>query len=341
MRQIDLDTIRSRYDKLISIRKHPNADLYVLNYTPKCQYERHWDGVTMQCRGLIVTGDGTIVGQPFPKFFNIGEVPETQPENLPSLPFRVFEKVDGSLGISYWLDGKLHLATRGSFDSEQALRGTEMLSKLPVNLVSDHWTLLFEIVYSENKSVIQYDFDGLVLLAIYDYVTGKELPNSHVHQMARKLKVRTPKEYPFYDLRDVAASAKVLDSNTEGFVIRFQNGLRVKLKGEAYLQLHRIVWQLSEKRIAESLRDGTYTEFLVTVPEELRPQVEEMAQPLIDAIDTYRQRATELFAKAPKDSRKEFALWVMSNATDVRPAMFMLYDRKEVNWAELALKEKR
>lgn len=27
----------------LKFQKHPEADLWIYNYTPKCQYERHWN----------------------------------------------------------------------------------------------------------------------------------------------------------------------------------------------------------------------------------------------------------------------------------------------------------
>jgi len=108
--------------KYVSVVKHPEFDLWILNYTAACQYDRAWDPITLTTRGLILNKQGYIVARPFSKFFNLGEQPETQLERLPNLPFSVFEKVDGSLGILYrGPDSKLRIATRGSFTSTQAL----------------------------------------------------------------------------------------------------------------------------------------------------------------------------------------------------------------------------
>jgi hypothetical protein len=49
-----------------------------------------------------------IVATPFPKFFNAGEHNGT----IPALPFEVFEKVDGSLGILYHFDGAWGASTK-------------------------------------------------------------------------------------------------------------------------------------------------------------------------------------------------------------------------------------
>lgn len=35
------------------------------NYTAKAQYDKLWNEVTLQCRGLILDGDGNVVARPF------------------------------------------------------------------------------------------------------------------------------------------------------------------------------------------------------------------------------------------------------------------------------------
>ena len=95
-------------DSLVSIRKHPEAELYSVNYTQKVQYDRLWDEITTQTRGLIIDSEGNVVAKPFRKFFNFEE---HQPDEIPQLPFEVFEKVDGSLGILFWLNDKPFIGT--------------------------------------------------------------------------------------------------------------------------------------------------------------------------------------------------------------------------------------
>ena len=58
----------------VNVNKHPTHDLFIYNYSPKAQYERVWNEVTMMCRGLILDADYNIVARPFKKFFNLGEM---------------------------------------------------------------------------------------------------------------------------------------------------------------------------------------------------------------------------------------------------------------------------
>lgn len=144
----------------ITCREHPrDSDLKIYNYSKKAQIEQRWNDATRKCRGLIVqrTPWGVeILAKPWLKFFNCGEHPEGT-FNL-DMPVWAVDKIDGSLGIAYPGPQGWAIATRGSFTSEQAIEGTKMLREridegfLPVGGV----TYLFEIVYPENRIVLDY-----------------------------------------------------------------------------------------------------------------------------------------------------------------------------------------
>jgi len=155
---IDIAAFREREAQgLITARAHPSEDLIIWNYTPQCQYAGAWDEVTLQARGLITKSDGTIVARAFRKFFNY----EQHHGDLPLEPFKVTEKLDGSLGILFFINDTPQIATRGSFTSDQALRATKILHErykdfFPHLLATSHYTYLFEIVYPGNRVVVDY-----------------------------------------------------------------------------------------------------------------------------------------------------------------------------------------
>src|SRR3972149_3073306 len=117
------DLVQQKY---LSVQKHDKVDLLIWNYTPKAQFSRYWTDETMMARGLITDLEGNVIARPFRKFFNYSEH-TGEDSKLPSLPmetFEVFDKLDGSLGILYWRGETPYIATRGSFSSDQAIRGT-------------------------------------------------------------------------------------------------------------------------------------------------------------------------------------------------------------------------
>ena len=70
--------------------------MWIWNYSVSVQYERLWDEITVQCRGLVTNSKGEIVARPFTKFFNYEEL---TPEEIPNEYFDVYEKMDVKNGI--------------------------------------------------------------------------------------------------------------------------------------------------------------------------------------------------------------------------------------------------
>ena len=125
-------------------------------YTDKCAYEKAWDKYTLEARGLMFDSlTGEIIARPFSKFFNLGEMEATLLQNLPQEAYEVFDKLDGSMGVMYPYEGRLNIATLGSFESPQSQVATQILQeRYEANIVKHvhpYLTLLFEIVYPENR----------------------------------------------------------------------------------------------------------------------------------------------------------------------------------------------
>lgn len=126
----------------IEYQDHPSLPLRIYNYSRNCQFEDYWDNLTLMCRGLVLDHDGNIIARPFRKFFNLEESKHT-----PTTDFEVYEKMDGSCIILFNYGNEWILATRGSFTSDQAIRGKEMLNKYPTEKLDKNKTYLFEIIY--------------------------------------------------------------------------------------------------------------------------------------------------------------------------------------------------
>lgn len=248
-------------EEYVMVQKHPTAELYIYNYSRKAQFESIWNEITLLTRGLILDKDMNIVARPFDKFFNLEQ---HKPEEIPVLPFRVFEKMDGSLGILYWLDDKPYIASRGSFDSDQARHANKLLYDKYTHTfdkITKGVTYLFEIIYPSNRIVVDYgDKDDLVLLAMIDNATGKDV---ELHDIGFEL----VKEYD--GVNDWSQLRAVQESNKEGFIVRFSNGFRIKMKFEEYCRLHSIVTNISNIVVWEYLRDGkSFDELLERTPDE-------------------------------------------------------------------------
>lgn len=248
-------------EEYVIVQKHPDAELYIYNYSRKCQFEKAWNEITLLTRGLILDSEMNIVARAFKKFFTLEQ---HQPEDIPNLPFDVYDKMDGSLGILYWLRGMPYIASKGSFQSDQAnhankvfySRYSDTFDKLNKNA-----TYLFEIIYPENRIVVDYKgMDDLVLLGILDNATGDDLPLEYIG---------FPVVKKYDGVKDWTTLRDDNDKIKEGYIIRFSNGFRIKLKYEEYCRLHSIVTNVSNVSVWETLSQGkSFEELLDKTPDE-------------------------------------------------------------------------
>jgi len=259
-------------DGLLHKQTHPTLDLTIWNYSPKVQYERLWDDITMQCRGLVTNSEGKIIARPFKKFFNYEE---HKPEEIPNEYFEVYEKMDGSLGILFNYNGEWILSTRGSFTSEQSIKGRQLLEKYDYNRLHTDYTYLFEIIYPENRIVCVYDFEDLVLLGMVHTESGNEVnirntnnEDIRLNNMIDNLGFKVVTLYKTWG-EGFDLLKEEISKDKEGYVIRFKNGFRMKIKGDEYVRLHRILTNISNRDIWEYLKDGKpMDEILDKVPDE-------------------------------------------------------------------------
>jgi RNA ligase len=290
---------------LITRRVHPTEPLAIYDYTPRASYSGTWTAETRLCRGLIADFDGEIVARPFAKFFGLGEEPFPLDR-----PFEVLEKMDGSLGILYRTTNGPAISTRGTFDSDQARWATaHWRATYGDVVVPDGVTYLFEIIYPDNRIVVDYGgFAGLVLLAVIDTTTGADLP--------------VPTDWggpvvPRHDgISHVDAVRRLLEKagpNREGFVMRFsapagQPSLRVKAKFADYQRLHRIVTGSSAKTIWAHLAAGESLDALVDrVPDDFARWVQATAARLNGAYAAIERECRAALAKRPDADRRTVA----------------------------------
>lgn len=314
--------------------RHPTLPFTIYNYTERAQYQRVWTPETRGCRGLILDDDATIVARPWDKFFGLNEMPETRLEALPDGPIEVTVKEDGSLGILYRTPDGYAIATRGSFTGKQAVWATEYLqANYDLAGLPDEITLLFEIIYPENRVVLDYGGrEALILLGARRF-DGYDLPRAEVAPFAARYGFPLVPEVTAHGLEDLLEQASIV-KGVEGWVLRFPNGLRVKLKTEDYVTLHRVIFGLTPERVREALL-ADWTAFLTQIPEELRPEVEAQARQITDAVEAMETRVLAAFAAtqaavAGDPSRKAFALHVMAHYPEERPYLFKLLDGRPI-----------
>lgn len=331
---IDITLFNSYVDrKLVSRREHPEGGLYIWNYTPVAQFSRTWDDVTMQARGLITDLQGNVISRPFRKFFNYSEHDNPELSPIPvGQDYQVFDKMDGSLGIMYPIAGSFRIATRGSFESEQAIWATQLLQRRYGAFVPEAGlTYLFEIIYPQNRIVVDYEGqEDLILLDVLDTATGKSVPIGDVP-------FNTVERFEGLTLDKLAKTER---PNKEGYVVKFANELRIKVKHEDYVRLHRLLTQVSSKSIWELLKNGQdFDELIENVPDEFFSWVKQTADDLKMKHSGLIVTAHQSYEKV-KDlpTRKEMAQALTSVDPVTRAMTFALLDGKEAQAGDIAWK---
>lgn len=333
------DMLLERY---VHVQSHPSLPLNILNYTPAAQYAQKWNEVTTKCRGLIYDADTEeVIARGFDKFFNWDDSSQPYP---PSGPVLRSPKMDGSLGILYKLENAelskatgWSVATRGSFTSDQARMATAMLwrahdaNELDLNDLREEKSYLVEIIYPENRIVVDYgDQRRLVLLDVLDTETGKSDLDEfeRVYWLDKVERTYFPKGFSDQFVHDIP-------EGEEGFVVYWPGkNYRVKMKAAEYLELHRMIFSLSERSIWEALgNDQTIEEICVRLPDEFHAWVQRVAADLIEKRDRICSEARREFTSILHEvydpwDRKAFAQ--RATGSPNRAYLFMLYDGKDI-----------
>ncbi|CAM1340013.1 RNA ligase [Tenacibaculum amylolyticum] len=237
-----------------TLEKHPNADLQIYGYStgPLASKNLRWNPVTRQMRGLITNSKGEIKARSFEKFFTFikytspstVQLSDGQLAKLPNLPYKVYEKLDGSLAVLYWIDDTPYLATQRSFTSLKAQKATEILHQKyshTFDKLKKDRTYIFEAIYPESKVLIDYgQEEKLILLGVLDNKTGKDHPLEDIgFPIAKEWTQEVSNLKSFDEL------VSLNSENKEGLVIVYENGFRVKIKfpwyKEAHLMINKII----------------------------------------------------------------------------------------------------
>jgi RNA ligase len=292
--------------------------LYI--YSNKCVYDGGWDAFSLMARGLILApADKRVVATPFVKFFNAGE----RNGAIPDLPFETYEKLDGSLAIIHHHAGRWRAATKGAFDSDQARWTEARLAAQDTAALVPGVTYLAETIYPENVIVVRYDESALVLLAAYAE-DGSEIGFDELRATADALGWRTPRRHRYDSIADLIADASRLPATEEGFVLRFSDGSRLKLKGAEYRRIHAMISRCTPLGVWESIAAGDDMQAIRReLPEEFWGDFDRIVGLLLGQAAALEARIAAAAAKVAHMSDKELGLALNTAvAPDMRPYLF-------------------
>jgi RNA ligase len=304
---------------MVLVRQDADTGRSLWCYTTRCVYESGWDAFSLLARGLVLhEGAQQVVATPFPKFFNLGE----RGQVIPELPFEVFEKLDGSLVIIHFHSGRWRAATKGTFDSPQAIWAESRLTQQDLSALQPGKTYLAEAVYPENRIVITYAEPALVLLATYDE-NGLELETAALQAVAAALEWRMAERYHYDSFADLVAEAHRLPASREGFVIRFANGMRLKVKGAGYRRIHALISHCTPLALWEAWAAGDNLNAIRReLPEEFWSDFDSITALLQQVMTAFTVRISQAVANVAGLNDKELGLRLAEQPEAIRSFLF-------------------
>ena len=232
------------------------------------------EAIVQECRGIILdtADDYKPVALPFGKFFNHGE---GHADEIDWSTARVQEKLDGSLCVLWFYDGKGQVSTTGSpnaggqvgdfpFTFEELFWRVfkEAGYEVPSKCWQDY-TFMFELTTKYNRIVVVHPEERVTLLAVRNRVTGDEV-DPHTFQTM----YRVVQHFPLNSFEAIIETFSRLDPiHQEGYIVVDGAFNRVKVKHPGYVALHHLKEGATTKNFLEIIRSGEQTEFLTYFPE--------------------------------------------------------------------------
>lgn len=331
--------------KLLTKKKHPTKDLWMFKYTPEVMMKSLWDDVTLMCRGLVCDGEGNIVIWPMRKFFNHTEVQKFKQSSNKKLRemaeayesakknwIRMEKSVkwDGFLAMATRHQGETLIVCSNSFSGEHQEIAKELIEKNELySTIREEVTLVFEIISSRKPIVVNYgEREEAIFLGYVDNKTGyfgrNPLTSEH-----------------FMDLSNLEEEMKHGEYlNKEGYIVDLiiseKHKTTVKFKYEKYVEVHKVVFNVTESRILDLLEEGVDPiEALKIAPDELYEWIKETTNKYKNEV----KRELELldflssdFSTNPKSGkvvdRKNYVIQVQKENKDRLSPLMCLYDQK-------------
>lgn len=234
-------------------------DYFVVNYVvmnedtfPPVEAGTELSKFRRECRGLVFDKQGNLINRRFHKFFNVNEREETRLEAIDwSKPHHILEKLDGSMVSPCPIDGHIRWMTKmgitdTSMEAEVYVAKNYKYTYFAFEMIRIGATPIFEWCSNKNRIVLDYPEDQLVLLAIRDNTTGKYTSHPFLVDCGEEFDIPVVKAYS-YDSKNILEIIRQQE-DTEGVVIRFQDGHMVKVKSDWYVRIHKVKSALANER---------------------------------------------------------------------------------------------
>lgn len=264
-----------------------------------------------ECRGLVFSSEGELLSRRFHKFFNLGERPETAID-VDAHNFIMLQKLDGSMITPIPLNGgkKIRWGTKMGL-TDVGLAAEAYVAQHPQYEVfakaayEAGVTPIFEFIAPSNRIVVPYSETKLVLLAMRNNLYGNYFPYYEVRANALHHNIPYVEKYDG-ELKDISKQ-----ENIEGAVIVFEDGHRVKVKCEWYVNLHKTKDAMRfEKDVLKLVLNNQIDDLLPFLDDNDRKRVVKYSSGVNEAIEFAMDQIISIHEMIACNgiSRKDFAI---------------------------------
>lgn len=275
------------------------------------------DAIKRECRGLIFdTKTGNILHRRLHKFFNVNERDETQLRHVDFNKHHVIlEKLDGSMITPVWTDEGLRWGTKMGVTEvagpvEDFVKKNWKYTAFVEALAESGTTPIFEWCSRKQRIVVDYPVDQLVLIAMRQNITGAYIGISEMRALASTFDIPVVMEYAgtAQNMEALLASTRSME-DAEGFVVRFDDGHMVKVKGEWYVERHRAKDGIRfEKNVISALLTETIDDLKSFLLDDDRVRVEAYAEKFWDGVFKTARSLEARYHFGYNANRKTFAV---------------------------------
>lgn len=350
----DVYTVEELTDKGFKVKYNPVEKLIFI--FAKIKYQ--WAPNELPYRSIVVDLDGNIVSSGFPKFFNYGESQYSEPideifrhaitNQDPELVFT--HKYDGTLIIRSVVGKQVMMRTRGTFSGREHGEAAKRIAaeKYPQLLDPEYFpnvSLLFEYIGPENKIVVSYDEEDLILIGAISHDTLQPISWRELTQVDQALRLAETYTLSGKTLDEVKHFLSQYPELIEGLVVRY-GPYCCKIKSEDYLRLHRLKSDLTYSKVADIVRNNNINswEELYSLLQELgwdtewfkevrryydiylekQSLLKNIAQMAGDIVKNIRDDTIE----DQRARKADFAKKISQIPTTIKSILFGAYDRK-------------
>jgi tRNA splicing ligase len=253
-------------------------NIYSFNFSKEAFYNKIWDSMTTQARGLFIdTEKSKIVARSYNKFFKVDERKETnlvELENNLVFPVNFYLKYNGFLGILSVVEGELFFASKSTNTGNYVeyfktiffkKYNDKQIEVLKNKMIQDNITIVFEVIDPINDPhIIEYKEQNIIILDMIKNTTNyskisynelKKFADDYNFEVKKLVYVANNlNEFKDIYLNITSLDYKLNNENVEGFVIEDSNNFMVKTKTNYY-----DTWKHLRSKMEGALNNHNYS----------------------------------------------------------------------------------